>query len=61
VGGFTFGGVRDLVQTSKMQMGVGADVTFYSKPAALDAVYGANPVGFRVFLRFRPGRMEHHH
>jgi hypothetical protein len=61
VGGFTFGGVRDLAQTSKVQVGVGADVTFYSKPAALDAVYGGNPVGVRVFLRLRPGRMEHHH
>ena len=61
VGSFTFGGIRDLVQNSTMQMGVGADVTFYSKPAALDAVYGENPVSFRVFLRFRPGRMEHHH
>jgi hypothetical protein len=61
VGGFTFGGVRDLVQTSKVQVGLGADVTFYSKPAALDAVYSEQPVGFRIFLRFRPGRMEHHH
>ncbi|MGH9649345.1 MAG: hypothetical protein ACRD3I_02625, partial [Terriglobales bacterium] len=61
VGGYTFGGVRDLVQNDKMQMGVGADVTFYSKPAALDALYGENPVSFRIFLRFRPGRMEHHH
>lgn len=61
VGAFTFGGIRDLVQNSKMQMGIGADVTFYSKPAALDAVYGENPVSVRVFLRFRPGRMEHHY
>jgi hypothetical protein len=61
VGAYTFGGVRDLVQNSKMQMGLGADVTFYSKPPALDAVYGENPVSFRVFLRLRPGRMEHRH
>jgi len=60
VGGYTFGGVRDLVQNSKLQIGLGADVTFYSKPASLDVVYGENPVSFRVFLRFRPGRMEHH-
>jgi hypothetical protein len=60
VGGYTFGGVRDLVQNAKGQVGIGADVTFYSKPAALDAVYGESAVSFRVFLRFRPGRMEHH-
>ena len=44
-----------------MQVGIGADVTFYSKPAVLDAVYGENPVSFRIFLRLRSGRMEHHH
>jgi len=59
VGAYTFGGVRDLVQNAKLQVGLGADVTFYSKPAALDAFYGENPVSFRVFLRFRPGLKGH--
>jgi hypothetical protein len=59
IGAFTFGGVRDLVQNSKGQIGLGADVTFYSKPSGLDPVYGKNPVSFHVFLRFRPGRMQH--
>jgi hypothetical protein len=61
VGAYTFGGVRDLVQNDKWQMGLGADLTFYSKPAALDAFYGSRPVSFRIFLRFRPGRMKHDH
>jgi len=43
------------------QLGLGADVTFYSKPAALDSAYGTSPVSFRVFLRARPGRSEHVH
>ena len=43
------------------QMGLGADVTFYSKPAVLDAAYGAHPVSFQIFLRFRPGLSTDHH
>jgi hypothetical protein len=42
-------------------MGLGADVTFYSKPAALDAAYGDRPVSFQIFLRFRPGKAIEHH
>ncbi len=59
IGAFTFGGVRDLVQNKYGQLGLGADVTFYSKPAALDPVYGNNPVSFHVFLRLRPPKMMH--
>jgi hypothetical protein len=55
IGAYTFGGVRDLVQNSAWQLGLGADVTFYSKPAVLDAAYGNRPVSFQVFLRVRPG------
>jgi hypothetical protein len=61
IGAYTFGGVRDLVQNHGWQLGLGADVTFYSKPATLDAVYGDSPVSFHVFLRVRPGLMEHGH
>jgi hypothetical protein len=59
IGAYTFGGVRDLVQNEHWQLGLGADVTFYTKPAALDPIYGENPVSFHVFLRVRPGLMEH--
>jgi hypothetical protein len=51
--------VRDLVHNHHWRLGLGADVTFYSKPAVLDPVYGDNPVSFHVFLRVRPGLMEH--
>jgi hypothetical protein len=60
-GAYTFGGVRDLWQASAFQLGLGADVTFYSKPAVLDPVYGSNPVSFRVFLRLRPALNQHGH
>ena len=60
IGAYTFGGVRDLVQNHRWQLGLGADVTFYSKPAVLDPSYGNNPVSLRVFLRVRPGLVTHH-
>lgn len=55
IGAYTFGGVRDLVQSKNWRLGLGADLTFYSKPAALDPAYGDNPVSLHVFLRLRPG------
>ena len=61
IGAFTFGGVRDLVHNRTGQIGLGADLTFYNKPAALDPTYGKNPVSVQVFLRFRPGLGEHMH
>ena len=55
IGAYTFGGVRDLVQNHAWQLGLGADVTFYSKPSVLNPVYGARPVSFQIFLRLHPG------
>ena len=59
IAAYTFGGVRDFMHNEHWQVGLGADVTFYSKPAALDPVYGNNPVSFHIFVRIRPGMMEH--
>jgi hypothetical protein len=61
IGAYTFGGVRDLLHNQHWQVGLGGDVTLYSKPAVLDPVYGNNPVSFHVFLRVRPGLMGHMH
>jgi hypothetical protein len=61
IGAYTVGGVRDLVQTHVWQLGIGADVTFYSKPAALIPSYGNRPVSFQIFLRVRPGTSQHKH
>jgi hypothetical protein len=61
IGAYTFGGVRDLIHSEHWQVGLGGDVTFYSKPAVLDPIYGNNPVSFHVFVRIRPGLMEHSH
>ena len=59
VGAYTFGGARELWNTEKLSLALGSDLTFYSKPAALDALYGRSPVSWKLFLRLRPGRMKH--
>ncbi len=61
IGAYTFGGVRDFVHNEHWQVGLGGDVTFYSKPAVLDPFYGDDPVSFHVFIRVRPGLMEPMH
>jgi hypothetical protein len=61
IGAYTFGGTRDLVQNRGWQLGLGADLTIYSKPAVLDAAYGNYPVSFQIFLRMRPGLHRHEH
>jgi len=57
IGAYTFGGVRDVWNTEKLTLGIGSDVTFYSKPPILDSIYGNNPVSWKLFLRIRPARM----
>ena len=59
IGKYTVGGARDLVHDSTWQVALGADLSMYSKPAALNPYYGEHPVSFRVFLRVRPGAMKH--
>jgi len=65
IGAYTFGGERDLfsahIENLPWQLGLGADVTFYSKPSVLDAAYGSVPVSFQIFLRLRPARSAHMH
>jgi hypothetical protein len=58
IAAFTFGGVRDFVDSQKLRVGLGADVTFYNKRAGLDPIYGKTPVSFHLFLRFRPGDLR---
>lgn len=58
IGGYTFGAMRDLNHDRAWQFGLGTDVTFYSKPAVLDAAYGNFPVSFEIYLRMRPAKSE---
>ena len=63
VAAYTFGAERDVVQNHAWRLGMGADLTCYTKPAALDGAYGDHPVSFQIFFRVRPGRsgQPHHH
>jgi hypothetical protein len=58
IGAYTFGGAREVLASEKLTMAFGSDLTFYSKPAVLDQIYGANPVSWKLFMRFRPGKMD---
>jgi hypothetical protein len=58
IGAYTFGGVRDVWTTDKVQLGIGSDLTFYSKPSLLDTIYGNHPNSWKVFFRIRPARMD---
>lgn len=61
IGAYTFGGVRDIWNMDKISFAVGSDLTFYSKPAALDPIYGQRPVSWKLFFRIRPGKMDMSH
>lgn len=58
IGAYTFGAVRDVWNTEKISLGLGGDISFYSKPALLDAIYGQHPKSYRLFLRVRPRQMK---
>ena len=61
IGAYTLGGARDLVHNRLWRLALGADLTFYSKPSALNSVYGDSPVSFQLFVWIRPGSGQHHH
>ena len=58
IGAYTFGGVRDIWNNDKVSLGLGSDLTFYSKPARLEPIYGDHPVSWKLFFRIRPGKMD---
>ena len=52
---------RDFNWVPRVSTALGAQVTLYHAPAFLDAIYGANPVGVVMFVRFRPKSSMPHH
>lgn len=58
IGALTFGAARELVSHKKVSFAIGSDLTFYSKPAVLDQLYGSHPVSWKLFLRLRPAKMD---
>ncbi|MGB7189650.1 MAG: hypothetical protein WBD10_05905 [Acidobacteriaceae bacterium] len=51
---YTFGYDRDFDLVPHLSSALGAQVTAYSPGSQLKGIYGADPVGVTVFLRFRP-------
>lgn len=58
IGAYTTGYARDIWNDDRFSVALGSDVTFYSKPARLDPIYGSNPVSYKFFIRIRPGKMS---
>jgi hypothetical protein len=58
VSAFTAGLTHDIAQTGPIETGIGANVTAYGVPAAIQPFYGSHPYGVDIFLRFRikPGK-----
>ena len=55
----TFGGVRNIAETSGYDVGVGAFLGLHSFPSSLEPYYGKSPVSVGVFVRIRPSKMKH--
>ena len=50
---FTVGGVRDILAWRGLEGGIGADVSFYGVPQALQPIYSRHPLSFHAFFRLR--------
>jgi hypothetical protein len=53
VKGITGGYTRDLATKSNLETGIGANLTGYVIPAAIQPAYGAHPWGINVYFRVR--------
>jgi hypothetical protein len=54
VAAYTFGYDHDVDLIPRLRSALGAQVTTYGVPGALQATYGSQPYGVSVFVRFRP-------
>jgi len=64
IAAYTFGYTRDVALVSWLNTGLGANITLYGVPEAIQPYYGAHPMGVLVFLRARlkgSGDMAHMH
>jgi hypothetical protein len=57
VNALTLGVNYDLFQLKKIRTAIGGQVSFYNTNAALNNLYGKNPLSGQVFLRIYPGLM----
>lgn len=54
VAAYTLGYDHDIDLIPRIRSAIGAQVTTYGVPDALQSIYGAHPVGVSVFVRLRP-------
>lgn len=52
----SLGASRELLVDAKVQLALGAEVTYSVPPSSLDALYGRHPVAYWIFLRLRPAQ-----
>jgi hypothetical protein len=60
IAAYTFGASHSVIRDHRWDVAVGADFTLYTKPPALDAAYGRNPLSLQIFMRVRPAGMHMH-
>jgi hypothetical protein len=53
---YTVGYAREIPMIPHVSTAIGGQVTFYGQPDFLEPIYGSNPRGAAVFLRFRLGK-----
>jgi hypothetical protein len=53
IGAYTVGYTRDVGSIHNLEAGLGANITAYTLPRAIQPFYGEHPVGATVYLRFR--------
>lgn len=56
---FSLGATRELWRNRPSQLALGVSATYSVAPSTLNSVYGEHPIGFWIFVRFRPAAMEH--
>jgi hypothetical protein len=56
---YTAGYDREIPVLPHFSTAVGGQATFYGKPTLLDPIYGQHPMGYLVFVRFRPEGSMH--
>ncbi|HLJ56351.1 MAG TPA: hypothetical protein VKT77_15020, partial [Chthonomonadaceae bacterium] len=59
IGQVSIGYVRDVTPNRPYQAGIGGAVTFNMVPSDLQSLYGKSPMGFWLFVRIRPSKMQH--
>ena len=57
---YTFGYDRDVQLMPHVASALGAEVTAYGVGKPLQPIYGTDPVGINIFLRFRPASKNQH-